>query len=176
MKNLNRLGIGLATLAVVLALATSARASIVLTQTSGPTDSGSWTIGWTASGGTFDEIVGTILAGDQFENSPNPGMVAAGWTSLPGVGANSSTASISDGPVSSLLFSTTFTGTPADLPEELITFQFFNASSLVANFTLQWNGSEFDSVPEPTTIIAGSLLLLPLGMSMLRILRKQQIV
>jgi hypothetical protein len=176
MKTLNRLGIGFATLAVVLALATSARASIVISQTSGPTDSGSWTIGWSAGGGTFDEIVGTILAGDQFENSPNPGMVAAGWTSLPGVGANSSTASISDGAVSSLLFSTTFTGASTDLPAELINFQVFNAGALVANETLQWTGNEFDVVPEPSTIIAASLLLLPLGISMLRILRKHQMV
>lgn len=173
--NLKNMGAGIAALALMFALATSARASIVITQMSGPVDTGSWTINWVASGGTFDDIVGTVLAGDQFENSPNPGMVAAGWTSLPGVGPNSSTASISDGSVSALLFSTTFTGASSDTPAELINFQVYDASVLVGEETLQWNGSEFDAVPEPTTVIAGALLMLPLGVSTLRILRRNRI-
>jgi hypothetical protein len=174
---LKTLGTGIAALALTLVLATSAQASIVITQQGAPVISGSWTVNWLASGGTFDEIVGTVLAGDQFENSPTPGMasVPPGWTSLPGVGAPSSTASISDGAVNSLLYSTTFTGSSGDLPPELINFQVFDANVLVGQETLLWTGNEFDVVPEPTTMIAGALLLLPFGASAFRILRRNRI-
>jgi hypothetical protein len=167
-------GAGMATLALMLGLAVSAQASVVITQTSAPVVTGSWTVGWFAGGGTFSEIIGTVLAGDQFENSPNPGMAAAGWTSLPGVGPDSSTASISDGPVNILSFTTTFTGASSDLPPELINFQIFNGNVLVGDETLQWTGNEFDVVPEPTTMIAGALLLFPFGASAIRILRQRQ--
>jgi hypothetical protein len=171
--NLKTMGAGIAALALMLALATSAQASLVIEQ-NGPVQIGdSWIVPWLATGVTFDEIIGTVLQGDQFEI---PGLTASGWTSSPStpVGGLTSTASI-NGPATSLLdYNSTFTGGTADQPPVLINFQVLDAGNLVGNETLLWNGSEFDVVPEPTTMIAGASLLLPLGASTLRILRRNR--
>jgi len=178
--NLKTLGAGIAALALMLALATSAGASIVITQQGGPVITGSWTVGWLASGGSFDEIIGTVLDGNTFE-IPGLRTTVSGWSGIPGTGTSDT---ISGPATGSLLYSTTFNGLPTDLPPELISFQIFDAGVLVSEEELVWNQNEinlsgtlgeFDVVPEPTTMIAGALLLLPFGVSAFRILRRNRI-
>jgi hypothetical protein len=53
----------------------------------------------------------------------------------------------------------------------------FGVTSVNGGFiTISQVAQSFHQVPEPTTIIAGALLLLPFGASTLRILRKKHAV
>ena len=165
--SLKTLGSGIAALALMFVLGTSARASLVIEQVSSPVITGSWTVGFQASGVTLDEITGTILSGaDTFEA---PGLVATGWTG----GGAGATATISGAATTFLPFSATFTGLPSDTPYVTLEFQTFDAGVLTGESFLAWNGQEFDVVPEPTTMIAGALLLLPFAASTLWIARRQ---
>jgi hypothetical protein len=167
-------GNGIAALALMLVLATSARASLVIQQVSAPVFTGSWSVNFLASGVTFDKITGTIVSGGPFEI---PGLTLppfppppSGWNVV--LGGTTTVASLSGPATSFLLYTATFTGLPADLPPVALDFSVYDSGTLVGATTLTWNGSEFD-VPEPTTIVAGALLLLPFGASTIRILRKQ---
>jgi hypothetical protein len=169
---LKTFGTGIAVVALMLGLATSARASLVIQQVSDPVFTGSWSVDFTASGVTFDKIIGTIVSGGSFEI---PGLTATGWTQS----GNASVASISGPATGFLLYTANFTGLPTDIPPVTLDFSVWYQNNVVGETLLQWNPNgrggigEFD-VPEPTTIIAGALLLLPFGASTLRILRKRQ--
>ncbi len=176
-------GAGIAALALMLGLGTSAQASLVIQQVSAPVYSDSWGVDFIAQGVTFDEITGTILGGGStFEISPNTGL--APFPYPPGWGNTFNTSLVSSivGPATSqLLFTGTFTGLPTDPPPVTVEFSVYDNNALVGVTTLFWNQSgnsglgEFDVVPEPTTMIAGALLLLPFGASTLRILRNKQL-
>ena len=169
--SLKTFGTGIAALALMLVLAASAQASLVIEQTGPPLVTDSWTVPFLAYGVTFDKITGTILSGDQFES---PGLTASGWTSS----FTPSVASISGSTTTFLPFTVKFQGLPTDIPPVILDISVFDGATLVGEKVLEWNqaGKEFDVVPEPTTMIAGALLLLPFGASTLRILRKRQTV
>jgi hypothetical protein len=161
----------IAVVALTLGFASSGRADIVIEQVGPPAITGSWTVQFFANGGSFDTITGTVSS-PIFEI---PGLTAPGWTSTPSspVGGGATTATISDGTVNSLLFDATFLNTPSTTAPFILDFAIFNQGALVGQVGLEWTGSEFDVVvPEPTTIIAGALLLVPFGVSTLRVLRK----
>ena len=160
----------IAVVGLTLGFASSGRAEIVIEQVGPPAITGSWTVEFFATGGSFDTITGT-LSSPIFEI---PGLTAPGWTSTPSspVGGGASSATISDGTVNSLLFDATFLNTPSTTAPFILDFTIFNQRVLVGQVSLEWTGSEFDVVPEPTTIIAGVLLLVPFGVSTLRVLRK----
>ena len=162
----------IAVVALALCFAGSGRADIVIEQVSPPAITGSWTVQFFASGVSFDTITGTVSS-PVFEI---PGLTATGWTSTSTpsspLGGPASVSSISDGTVSSLLFDATFLGTPGGSDHFFLDFQAFDQGVLVGETTLQWTGTEFDVVPEPTTMLTGALLLVPFGVSTLRALRK----
>jgi len=61
------------------------------------------------------------------------------------------------------------------MPPLLVNFEvFINQNDLVGETILEWTGDVFVPVPEPSTLVAGALLLLPFGASTLRILRKSR--
>lgn len=175
------LGAVLVMIALVFVLAPSARASLVIEQTSAPVLTGSWSVDFFASGVTFDKITGTILSSgggsDVFESLALPPPNPSGWSVV--AGGTPIVQSISGTATSSLLYTATFTGLPTDVPPVTVDFSAYDQGVLVGDVALLWNqadnngNGEFDVVPEPTTIIAGVLLLLPLGASTLRTLRKQ---
>ena len=180
-NHIKTFGTGIAALALMLGLGTSAQASLVIQQVSAPVYSDSWSVGFIAQGVTFDEITGTILGGgSSFEISPNTGLAPFQFPPpVPPNGLmntiNTSLVSSIAGPATSgLLFIGTFTGSPNTPPPVTVEFSVYDNNALVGVTTLAWNGTEFDVVPEPTTMIAGALLLLPFGASTLRILRKKQ--
>ena len=176
MKNIRIWGFGLATIALACFVSTSATASLVIEQTGGPVITDSWSVGWLAYGVTFDKIVGTVINGDPFEI---PGLTAGGWTSSPSAPYHgpTSTATITGPATSFLAYTTTFTGNTTDLPPELINFTVYHAGQVVGQEYLVWTGTEFDYtvVPEPATVVAGALLLLPFGASALRIIRRNRL-
>jgi len=179
--SLKTFGAGIAALALMLVLATSARAGLVIEQVSAPVITDSWSVNFYAYGVTFDEITGTIVSGGPFEipgltlpsgtypYPPNP----SGWNVV--AGDTGTVASLSGPATPTLLFTANFTGgLPTGNPPTL-DFSVYDGGTLVGESSLLvWNGSEFEVVPEPTTMIAGALLLLPFGASTLRILRKSR--
>jgi hypothetical protein len=190
MKTFKNLSIG-AVMATLLLLSTSARASFTfgdyeLSQV-GPAQPGdSWTATWVLNGigfgTTFNKIVGTIVSGtDTFEsNLTTPsgpgGLYATGWTTS---NPNLTQSSIIGTSVSSLTFYTDFTGNSTDTPYVTLYFQAFGSDGSSATSGLLRNDASGHftpvPVPEPTTLIAGALLLLPFGASTLRFLRKQRV-
>ena len=172
---LKRFAAGIAVVALMLGLATTGRASIVIEQVGPPVITGSWDLNFLASGDTFNTITGTIISGGAFET---PGMRAIGWvltTDTPTV------ATISGSATTFLPFTAHFTGTPPPagaLPPFVLTFDVFNIqdnqTTLVGETSLEWTGSSLVAVPETSTLLAGGLLLLPFGVSALRALRRSR--
>jgi hypothetical protein len=72
-----------------------------------------------------------------------------------------------------------FTGLQ-NIEGKTVTFAFFGGASTSATLPIRFDNVEvrgtLTAVPEPSTILAGMLLLLPLGLSSFRILRKAQTV
>ena len=168
MKTLKTLATGLAV--VGLLSVTSARASLVAV---GPTVSGdSWAQGFNESGVTFDNIEVSWASGTLFE-PPALRDFSGGWSALLGT-STSDTASGSA--LTSLDFSVNWVGTASD--PTTFDFYAYDGNAVVDSAQAVWTGSEWDigaiPVPEPTTMIAGALLLLPLGASTLRILRRNR--
>ncbi len=161
---------GLGALALLLGLATTGRATIVIEQISPPVMTGSWDVGFYAHGQPFDKITGTIMSGAAFES---PGLRAPGWVSS----GNDIAASITGSAVNALAFIAHFADTPplpGATPPFLLNFEVFNTGGEVGRTTLQWTGYEFDVVPEPSTMLAGLLLLLPFGVTTLRFARRNR--
>ena len=165
--SLKNLAAAIAAGVLMLGLATSGRASVVIEQM-GPIEIGSsWLVPFGAFGGTFDTVTGTVSS-PVFEI---PGLTASGWAT----GADTpSFASISDSPTIFLDFVAHFTNLPGTTPPFLLDFTEYNGGLLVGETLLEWTGTEFDVVPETSTIFAGVLLLLPFGASTLRALRKSR--
>jgi hypothetical protein len=172
-SGLKRFAAGVVAVALLLGLATTGRATLVIEQISPPVMTGSWDVGFYAFGNPFDTITGTIISGGAFED---PGLRASGWFSS----GNDSVADISGGSaVNALVFIAHFAGEPplpGATPPFVLNFEVFNEGSKVGETMLGWTGNEFDvvPVPEPSTLLAGVLLLLPFGASTLRSLRKRQ--
>ncbi|MGA9450684.1 MAG: hypothetical protein WBW41_04980 [Verrucomicrobiia bacterium] len=150
-----------------------------------PVVGSSWAELFSESGvGTFNSIVGVIQSGGPFDSitesfsvygSLPPGLSAEGWSST--LSADYKTATISGAPTTDLNFYGTFAGAVSN-PLSL-TFYTYDGSQLVDETLMNWSGSSGPGwtsttvpVTEPTTVIAGALLLLPFGASMFRILRK----
>ena len=182
MKVLKALTIGVA--AATMMFASSARAAFdfdgfTLTQESEAIPGNSWLVNWSlvSWGLSFDRITGTIVSGlDRFEAPAGITAFTPGWTSTTGPLHSE----ISSGaPVTSLFFTTHFTGHSWDTPPITLLLQAYSGVNVIATSPyLQWDGHEWDVVPapvipEPTTVIAGALLLLPFGASTLRIVRKR---
>ena len=179
MKTLKTLAIGLAV--VGLMSVTSVRASFV--STGGPVNIGSWAQGWTESGvGIFNQVDAYIRsgAGVTWEAPGLRTFSPVTWVSA----FTSPTLAIATGPdVNYLAFSTAFTS--ASSTPLSIDLYAWDGSTLKDSVRAFWSGSGWtygtadtlagpSAVPEPTTMIAGALLLLPFGASTLRILRKRQ--
>jgi hypothetical protein len=174
----------MAAAALVTVLAESARASIVAI--GGPEVGNSWAQEFTQQGvGSFDQIVGVIQSGGPFDTISEtfpvygyltPGLSAPGWSSS--VSVDFSTSTISSGSsVTSLNFYATF-NSDVTAPVSLIYYT-YSEGVLVDESIDSWTGGtfgEWDSttvpVPESTTLIAGALLILPFGVSALRIMRR----
>lgn len=106
------------------------------------------------------------IIGPDANNNFTSGSGDPGYT-----GANSSIAgNSSHNPVilGTATFYFTFSGTATENDITGVTFLFGTGSD--------YSGSTLVPVPEPSTIVAGALLLLPLGMSAIRIMRKQRTV
>jgi hypothetical protein len=167
MMTIRQIGIGVAGVVLAVVLATSARASLVIETVGDIYSTGSWNQDWSIGGGYFDKVVATRLAGNDFEgHGLFTGMT--GWESSP--------RTIKGSRINSINFTTIFNGHASDLPLQCINLKVYDADVLLCDGYWQWCGNKWDNVPvpEPTTMIAGALLLLPFGASTLRILRKRQ--
>ena len=185
--NLKTLGSGLAAVAILLVLASGARASIVAIGSPGVGNSLAQEFEENGVG-PFDTITGVIQSGGPFDNvsesftfplpvgalTLSPGLSASGWSST--LSGDYLTATITGGPTTDLEFYGTFQGPASGTPLSLI-FYVYDAGQLVDETLENWSGETWTSstlpVPEPTTMIAGAFLLLPFGVSTLWILRKQ---
>ena len=176
MKIIKTLAIGLAVVAVMSV--TSVRASIVAT--GDPVNIGSWSQAFFENGlyggvyQTFDMMTAQIISGLPFDVPY--GITATGWTSANSAG--DTFASITSGtPVGSLNYNYYFSSPAGTYPAFQIDSKIWLGSSQKGEQITTWNGSGWAyaevPVPEPTTMIAGALLLLPFGASTLRILRRR---
>ena len=162
--------------------ANGVRASIVAIGP--PVVGSSWAELFNDSGvGTFNSIVGVFQSGGPFDSitetfsvygSLPPGLSAGGWSSS--LSADYKTATISGAPTTDLNFYGTFAASVSDPLS--FTFYTYDGSQLVDETLMNWSGTTWTSstvpVTEPTTVIAGALLLLPFGASAFRILRKNR--
>jgi hypothetical protein len=162
---------GIAAVALLLGLATPGRATLVIVQTGPPVPTGSWDVGFCAFGDPFDRITGTIITGAAFESL---GMRASNWVLTTDT---ATVATISGSATPFLLFTAHFADTPplpGTTPHFLLNFGVFDVGGKVGETMLEWTGNEFDVIPETSTLLAGVLLLLPLGTSVLRALRRSR--
>jgi hypothetical protein len=178
-SSLRNLAIALSAVALVFAATSSVRGA--LTPIGDPQEGGSWGQRFNESGvGPFthmEAIMGS--AGDGFEFAGFANFNAGGWS-----GAGSSTHIVASGPSqTSLDFDIFFAGARTD--PLWFNFYAYNGTDPMEAVRAEWNGGGWSftlldkgsaptPVPEPTTMIAGALLLLPFGVSTLRILRKKR--
>ncbi len=174
-SGLKSIAMGIASAALLLGLATTGRAALVIEQTGPPELTGSWVAPFIAHGVTFDAIAVTASRG-VFES---PGLTAgwsaplaenpvSGWSTT---GDTLTFASISGPAANFLPITTHFLNTPGTTPPFILDFTVFNQGVPVGETALKWVGTEFDVVPEPSTLLVGALLLLPFGLKTLRNLR-----
>jgi hypothetical protein len=182
MKMLKALSTGLAVIGLLSV--TSARASLV--SVGSPIPGNSWAQGFYDSTGAnnFDNIAVTWVSGTVFEPPALRDFLlsdyitpAVGWSAPNG---NSTSDTASGNALNYLVFNMNWINTQAD--PTTFDFYAYNGNVLVDSAQASWTGGangEWDitsiPVPEPTTMIAGALLLLPLGASTLRILRRNRI-
>ena len=164
-------------IAAALDLSTSARAGLVLDfdqlptdwQTVAPYNNFTWT-GWTAGSGV---LVGSLEATIQLAQ---PGLFTLDSAQFTGNGSLSATAYCADGAVLGSASTISLNGSTFVFDSSKYT----NIKEVVFAGADGWTMDNFvDAIrilPEPTTIIAGALLLLPFGASTLRILRKKRAV
>ena len=169
---LKKLPSGIAAVVLMLGLATTGRASIVIEQVGPPVMTGSWDLNFLASGDPFNTVSCSIASGGAFES---PGMSAVGWVLTKDT---STDATISGASTTFLPFTTHFLGippAPGTVPPFLLGFEVFNSqNSLVGETVFAWTGSSLVVVPEPSTVIAGALLLLPFVPNVLRTFRRNR--
>jgi hypothetical protein len=188
-KTIKTLALGLAVVALMSATSVQAAwSSFWWVDTGGPITSVTATI---SGGGAFNNTPGGLEASDYMLPWP---IDLAGWSSS-GVSPSATMAgpAVTGGLYYWINLSSditqSFTIDQYDwngstlVGEAIITYDGSGASTLDANNPegRAWSNTGFtatdldiSSVPEPTTMIAGALLLLPFGASTLRILRKRQ--
>jgi hypothetical protein len=175
----------LAIMAAALAAAMSASASYVGDFTTGPGNS--WTVGWQdgSYGGPVDTVVAVIVGGGaSFDAAFSSAQV--GWSGTLVNPTYTYVAGLASSADQNVTLS--FAGA-APLGGVVVDIFALYQGNVVPGQAWQWtdlpNGPPTSSwqlipastyntvVPEPTTMIAGALLLLPFGASTLRILRKK---
>jgi hypothetical protein len=172
MKTIKTLAIGLAVVAAMSVA--SVRASLV---TSG-VSIGDWNQQFQENGvGNYNAMEVAWVSGSLLQVPVFTGFNVAGWSQVAG---NSSVALASGPTTTDMTFYLNFVD-----PQVPTVFDFyaFNGATVVENTRATWNnGWSYLTaplppvavpVPEPTTMIAGALLLLPFGASTLRILRRR---
>ena len=188
-SSLRSFAIALSVVALVFVATNSVRAALV--SVGDPQETGSWAQAFNESGvGSFARMEAIMRGSEGAFESPGFSAFSSSWSALPG--SNTHIIAAGDS-LASLNFNISFAGS-SSAP---LTFDFYawNGASLVdwttvyylqpnmgsvqdPNSTYWWydihNPSEYIPVPEPTTMIAGALLLLPFGVSTLRILRKKR--
>ena len=194
MRALRTFGVALAT--VTMLFVTNAQAAIDIQDANGVSlgtmaqagpalEGNSWSVNWLANAFIvpFTRITATINSSgsDVFELVPTPGLSTslAGWSTT----VNTALVGEISGPAAfATSFTTHFTGDatvqPGETPVSLYFEYYFQGTMVARTPTLYWNAgtSEFDyaPVPEPTTVIAGALLLLPFAVSTVRFVRKRR--
>jgi hypothetical protein len=183
MSTLKSLVPSLAGLVFGLLLAMPVQATLVPVDP--PFPAGSWGQGFNETGvGNFTQVETIFIsgAGGGFEwNGPPYTGLAAGWT----IGLSTSAHVIATGPaINNMTWTIRFLGTTS----QALTFDFYawNGNTLAEKARASWNGSYWTitgaandlpgpgMVPEPGTILAGALLLIPFGVSTMRIMRKRK--
>lgn len=185
-SSLRKMGAGIAAAALTFVLACSARATIV--DIGPPVENGSWNQAFQENGiyggklQTFNMMTASIVFGNPFQN---PGITAdSSWTSS-NSGDNKYASitrltPVSPTPSALFFFTDWFASDTGTKPPFKIDQRIWLNSKLVGEQTSEWTGSGWIfqevavPIPEPTTIIAGALLLLPIGVSALRALRKNR--
>ena len=181
MKTLRTLAVGLAAVALMFALTNSARAIIAIGD---PQDVGSWAQRFVEDMNASTHLEAFMRSsGDAFEAYGFVNFSFAGWAGAL-ISPDHIVASGALAPINTQ-FDIKFMG----LRSEPLIFDFYawNGNTLVDHARANWNGGGWSfttgsapapqvltPVPEPTTMIAGALLLLPFGASTLRVLRKRQ--
>jgi hypothetical protein len=182
----------IAIMAVALVIAVQARASVVGNVTVSPANSVdiSWTDG--NYGGPIDALEAIIVSGNGATFDLPVTVTDPGWS---GVLLNS-TATFAAGPANAnnQTITLSFADSLNSLTGVMVDFYYWDAGNALPQLAWQWLNLPTDvgytqgidwqyltsanpaepSVPEPTTMIAGALLLLPFGASTLRILRKNR--
>ncbi len=185
---LKTLATALAAVALTFVLANSARATIVSLGNPYPTDSWAWNF-HNPESFQYNHVEGIMVSGTTFENPGFAPYSPSGWTTA----FISPTHVVAGGTTTADLYTIiNFNGNPGATVWD---FNVYNNATAVASYRLYYGttGGAYDSgggwrydilntanapaltaipVPEPTTMIAGLLLLLPFGASALRVLRK----
>jgi hypothetical protein len=176
---------GLASLALAFALSNSARATVVCLTP--PQETESWNSGQFHDPEPFSYnlVVGIYQSGSQFE-SPGFSSLSAGWTST----YYSATRIEAAGTLTTdLYYQFNFLGPLNGSTTSVWDFWVYNGTTAEAGYRMSYgtpgavacgNGwyytildnGDAPAVPEPGTILAGALLLLPFGLSTIRVLRK----
>ena len=165
---------------MVLVSASNVRATF--TPIGSPEITGSWSQPWEENGvGSFTQIEYLMqTSGVTFENPAFTDFNAAGWVNVP----TGSTLAVAMGPaVDDITYDTTFS-TDISTSFTMDLYAWDGQTAVDAEQAL-WSGTAWTvtaiplntapiPVPEVTTMIAGALLLLPLGVSTLRILRRNR--
>ena len=176
MKMLKTLSTGLAVIGLLSV--TNAGASLVAVGNTGT--SGSWYQEFNDSElVNFDKIAVSWVSGTVFEPTAIRGLSGAGWTAVLGTSTSDSASGTA---LNNLNFSMNWINSAA--APTSFDFYAYNGNVLVDSARASWVANtqgayEWDvstiPVPEPTTVIAGALLLLPFGASAFRILRRNRI-
>jgi hypothetical protein len=180
----------IAIMAAVLVIAAQAHASVVGNVTIGPGDSVdiSWTDG--NYGGPIDALEAIIVPGSGAAFDLPVTVTDPGWSAV----LLNSTATFAAGPANgnNQTITLSFADSLNSLTGVKVDFYYWDEGNAQPQLAWQWlnlptdvgytEGTDWEylsgtspaepSVPEPTTMIAGALLLLPFGVSTLRILRK----
>jgi hypothetical protein len=180
MKTLRTFTMGLA--AVALLSLTSARASLI--SVGDPVTIGSWLQGFNEAGvGNFTQVETIFRSGlgGPFE-APGYNRLAAGWS----VGLFNANHVVALGSaLNNMTWNILFLGERS--APLVFDFYAWNGNELAESARASWSGSSWtitndaeylsaptSVIPEATTMVAGALLLLPLGASTIRILRRKR--
>jgi hypothetical protein len=176
MKTIKTLAIGLAAVAVMSV--TSVRASFITTGDTWETHSWATTLQWNDVNYISQQEAFTV-SGDQFENPGFSNFSDGSWANVP----VSATHIVAGGNANNnFTFNVNFLNSDKNVVFDI--WGYLNGTVVAGNEFTYSNGGLVSvtdlsnnlaptPVPEPTTMIAGALLLLPFGASTLRILRKR---
>jgi hypothetical protein len=175
MKTIKTLTIGLAVMAMMSVTNVLASFEVIGSPT------GDWTQGIQENGvGTFTSILVDWVSGSQLQNPGLSSFSVVGWSQVAG---NSSAALASGISTTDITFDLNILGS-SSIPSTFDLYA-YDGTTTVDSAQAIWNGSVWTfvdptttpavlPVPEPTTLLAGVLLLLPFGVSTFRILRRQR--